>query len=363
MIVAASGRAIAASVQRAGYVPLVADAFGDQDTLDVVAAHARIDLGRPINSDALLSELAEFAVPHHPRGLVWGTGFEDRPDLLARMREICPLLGNGPEIVSRIKDPIEFAALCRSIGIAHPEVSFSAPRDPEGWLVKRIGGAGGSHIRPATRSDAGAGYYFQRRVAGVAISALLLADGRRAIVLGLTEQWTSPLPQHPFRYGGAVRPAGLSDRLARELTAAALRLVDAVPLLGLNSADFLVDGNEFHLLEVNPRPSATFELFETDALPMFSLHERACAGLLPRHAPQFAGATASAIVYAHRDVPSVPVLTWPKWTRDRPVAGSSVKADAPLCTVVAAGATAADARNSVERRALAVCELLDREMR
>ncbi|MGA6998581.1 MAG: tetrahydromethanopterin C1 transfer protein, partial [Pseudolabrys sp.] len=33
LIAAASGRALAAGARRAGYVPLVVDGFGDQDTL------------------------------------------------------------------------------------------------------------------------------------------------------------------------------------------------------------------------------------------------------------------------------------------------------------------------------------------
>ncbi|MEJ2432582.1 MAG: ATP-grasp domain-containing protein, partial [Pseudolabrys sp.] len=92
--------------------------------------------------------------------------------------------------------------------------------------------------------------------------ALAQADGRRVMVLGFSAQWAAPLPGRPFRYGGAVRPAPLANGVLRAMTAAIERLNAAVPLTGLASADFLVDGDAFHLLEVNPRPGASFDLFE-----------------------------------------------------------------------------------------------------
>ena len=45
VIIAASGRALAASARRGGYVPLVVDWFGDADTLALSAAHVRLEDG------------------------------------------------------------------------------------------------------------------------------------------------------------------------------------------------------------------------------------------------------------------------------------------------------------------------------
>ncbi len=363
LIAAASGRALAASARRGGYVPLVADAFGDQDTLVAVEGHAHVDLlDRRLDDEKVIGALAKLAVGLEPAGVVCGSGFEDRVALLARIGARWRLLGNAPETIARLKDPLEFAALCRETDIAHPETVLDRPADTEGWLIKRAGGAGGWHIRPVRDDDvAGEGNYFQRFVTGRAVSALLLGDGRRAVVLGLSEQWCSPLPLHPFRYGGAVRPAALGDGMARRLTAAVQRLTAAVPLTGVNSADFVVDGDAFHLLEINPRPGATFDLFEPASGPsLFSLHVDACGGVLPAPAPCFARAMAGGILYAAHDVKRMPDLNWPDWASDRPVAGSAVKVNAPLCSVFASGASVADARQLLERR-MAEIEALLRE--
>jgi predicted ATP-grasp superfamily ATP-dependent carboligase len=352
LIAAASGRALAASARRAGYTPLVADAFGDQDTLEAAEGHVRVDLlNRPIDAEKVIAALDRLAAADDPAGIVCGSGFEDRPDLLARIAQRWPLIGNSPDTVVWLKDPLAFATLCRAAKIPHPETALTPPVDRAGWLTKRVGGAGGLHVQAANDGQmAGESVYFQRHAAGEPVSALLLGDGRRIIVLGFSAQWSSPTPRHPFRYGGAVRPAALSDGMMQAMTAALERLAGKAPLTGINSADFLVDDDAFHLLEVNPRPGATFDLFEPEDTSLFSLHCEACAGNLPSQLPAFDGAMAGAIVYAERTIAPVPALDWPDWTADRPVAGSTVRAGAPLCSVFAGAATAVQARQLVEQR-------------
>jgi len=358
LIAAASGRALAASARRAGYAPLVADFFGDQDTIAAADAHVRIEPGRGLNADALLTAFEALSAARDPCGAVYGTGFEDRPDLLARIAQRWHLVGNGAQTVARIKDPLAFAGICRGAGIAHPETSLARPADISGWLAKRIGGAGGTHIRPALDHTDGTDFYFQRRVAGVPVSALVMANGRHAIVLGFSMQWPSPSPRQPFRYGGAARPAMLARETQAAMAAAVERLVAAIPLVGLNSADFVVDGDDFHLLEINPRPGATFDIFEPRRGSLFALHIAACRGMLPAVPPIYDDAAAGATVYADCDIAAMPTLDWPDWTADRPIPGSSVKAEAPLCTVIAAAASVAQAKLLVERRTATILATL-----
>ena len=359
LIAAASGRALAASARRAGYVPLVADGFGDQDTLAAAAGHIRVDFARPIDGDILIAALQALAKSSDCAGIVCGSGFEDRVDLLTNIGGCWPLLGNSAETVERVKDPLGFAATCRAANIPHPETSLVPPTDKAGWLAKRIGGAGGWHIGPAgDAGKRGKDIYFQRRVEGEAVSALLLCDGRNVLVLGFSAQWTAPTARHPFRYGGAVRPAPLGDDVKQAMTAAVTRLNSIMPLVGLNSADFIVDGDAFQLLEINPRPGATFDLFEPEGTSLFAFHLDACGGTLPTPAPSYRAAMASAIVYAKRAIVAAPALDWPEWTADRPVAGSRIGAEQPLCSVFARGATALEAKQLVEQRSAMVRTLV-----
>ena len=89
LIAAVSGRALAVSARRGGYRPLVADFFGDQDT--VAAAQGQVTLGGELaqgfRERELVEALGRLASQHVPVGIVCGTGFEDRPQLLARLAQ------------------------------------------------------------------------------------------------------------------------------------------------------------------------------------------------------------------------------------------------------------------------------------
>jgi predicted ATP-grasp superfamily ATP-dependent carboligase len=353
LITAVSGRALAGAARHAGYLPLVADCFGDDDTLELAGAHERLttDPRCGILADELITALVRLSGQRAPIGVVYGTGFEDRPRLLDALAQRFCLLGNPGPAVDRCKDPMFLAQLCRANAIPHPPTSLTPPADPAGWLIKRRGGAGGTHIRPATDQPAiREGTYYQRWVTGTPVSALVLGNGRRMMVLGFNAQWPSATKAHPFRYGGAVRPATLRPEQAAALSTAIASIVRALGLVGLCSLDFLLEKGAFWLLEVNPRPGATLDIFAPASGSLFGLHVAAVRGELPVTPPRLAHAAAQAIVYADRAIACVPAIQWPDWSRDRQPASSAVAAGQPLCSVVASASTSAEAKALITRR-------------
>ena len=363
LIAAMSGRALAEAANRSGYAALVADCFGDLDT--VAAARAHIQLTpKPggIDGDELIAALETLAAGQQPAGAVYGTGLEDRPALIERIARRWNLLGNPADVVSALKDPVRFAALCLACAIPHPEIALEPPADAAGWLKKRRGGSGGVHVRSAADPGGSAAVYFQRRVEGDPVSALFLAAGKRATILGLSRQWPQPAPDQPFRYGGAARPAAISVDHAAAIADAVRRLAASADLVGLNSADFLVGANDFWLLEVNPRPGATLDIFEPHGTSLFALHLAACRGDLAVAEPELSDAAASATVYAHRDIPTMPALAWPAWAADRQSPGSRVSAGQPLCTVRAVAASADEARALALGRQATILATIDAEL-
>jgi predicted ATP-grasp superfamily ATP-dependent carboligase len=262
-----------------------------------------------------------------------------------------PVLGNDAATIERIKAPeIFFAALDR-LGIAHPATVLTRPAKGAGWLAKKIGGAGGSHIAPARLTETDSRHYYQERVEGQTISALFVGNGSDARVLGFSEQWTAPSAGALWRYGGAVRPAALPTRTAREMIAAVKRLAACFKLTGLGSADFMVAGGRPLLLEVNPRPGATLDIFDCGATPLLRLHlEAICEAKLPSRALKFEDAMAAAIVYAERGGATPPGMVWPDWAADRPKPSEWIDKNRPICTVWARSGTAAQAKRLIKER-------------
>ncbi|HEX4262283.1 MAG TPA: ATP-grasp domain-containing protein [Acetobacteraceae bacterium] len=360
LIAALSGRALAAAAHRSGFRPLVADFFGDLDTVALSAAVERVSgsLARGLRRPALLATLDRLAAGRAPVGVVCGSGFEDRPALLAAIGRRHRLLGNRPDTMQAVKRPEMLAALCARVEVSHPDIGDGAAPGT-GWLEKRAGGSGGVHVRPLAAGDRPRrGRYAQRRAAGRAVSALVLADGAGCgRVLGFSEQWSAPTPGRPHRYGGAARPAVLPPAIAPALAAAALRLASAAGLVGLNALDFMVRPDGFDLIEINPRPGATLDVFAHPLL--FAAHVAACDGTLPAKPPVFAAAAAAAIVYAPHPLAVPAGFAWPDWTADREAPGSRLPARAPLCTVLADAPDTAAARTLVGARSTAILAAME----
>lgn len=337
---------LAASARRAGFMPLVVDSFADAD----LAAHAHasrhlpeaIHAGfhRPSLSRAL-DEMAAVA-PSPPVGLVLGAGFEESPQLVARLARRYQLLGCGAEAVRASKDPARLFPLLAEMGIRHPETRLERPSEPDGWVSKRIGGSGGAHIRTlsGTTSAKGEGHphrYYQRRVAGTPLSVMAVMSAKGEAV-AFTRQWASPAPRQPYRYGGAAGHLTLPSDLEAELISIVLPLGRRLGLVGLVSFDFLAGADGPLLVDVNPRPGATLDVLDDEAGTLLSAHVLACqggdaAGLLarswrPRH-------RAAAYLYADQGPLVVSDVDWPGWTADRPPSGSAIAPLRPVTTALA----------------------------
>jgi predicted ATP-grasp superfamily ATP-dependent carboligase len=355
LIAAASGRALAAAAQRAAFRPLVVDFFDDLDTRKLAVANVVAgDMERGFEAPLLIDRLLKLAQHENPIGVVYGSGFEDRTEILDEIARHFPLYGNRAEVVARTKDPRLLACACRKLAIPHPEISFDPPSEPSGWLIKRQGGGGGLHVASAGSRKLEPFEYYQRCVHGQPVSVLLVADGCRSRVLGLSQQWAASSGDRPFRFGGAVRPAKLDAASAQKIGDAAGKLAEAFGLVGLNSVDFLIAADRFHLLEINPRPGATLDIFADRRL--FAFHIESCRGHLPSEPLIFTRACATAIAYAPCDLPSMPELDWPMWCMDRQKPGTQLRNGDPVCTVSAEAAEPEAARAIVGERISALRE-------
>ena len=311
-------------------------------------------------AESLIAALETLAEARAPVGLVYGAGFEDRAELLQDLALRWTVFGNRPEVVRRVKDPLALAALCAGLDISHPQISVTMPQDADNWLVKSVGGSGGSHVAPAlTWRALDEKTYFQRIAPGDPVSILFLANGVNAHVLGASRQWPTPAPDEPFRFGGSLRPADLSRRMEQRLTELVEAMSRACGLVGLNSIDLLVDGGDFTLIEINPRPGATLDIFEDRDGLLFQAHLDACLGRLPVRPLEFDGAAAAGIAYARRAIPSMPALDWPDWALDRQKPQTALRSHEPLCTVRARAAEPSRARVLMDERTAFILDKIE----
>jgi len=360
LVVAHSARLLAQSAARAGLPVCALDLFNDADTgrFAVASEAVRPRAGETPGFDPedLLRRAARLSPASRCLGLVYGTGFEDDVETLKRLAIGRELLGNPPELIARLKDPTHFFGLLDRLSIPHPPTQITCPNAPRGWLYKRCGASGGAHVVDATAAAdeaAAEDGYFQRRTAGRSLSVLFLADGRRAEVVGFSRQLRRCVGDRRYTYAGALGPIDLPAPASATLLDALQALVAHTGLVGCNSIDFLLTGSEPVVLEINPRPSATMDLYDDD-LPkgLFHAHLQACRGRLPRLS--FRGRArpvrGHAIIYASARLQIAPDATFPGWCSDTPRPGATLALDSPVCTVRASGSDVSAVMRLLGRR-------------
>ena len=355
-------RALAESARQGGWEVIALDLFGDADTRRASRHWTAIGEPAALRLDPARLREALRQAARHPRvdGWVPGSGFEGAPELLAAGGPALPCLGIDPAGMARVRDPAGFFGTLDRLGLRHPAVRLDAPADPAGWLAKRAGGCGGTHIRPAAQALAApanrhADTYFQRREAGTPMSALFVADGERFRRIALNRLVVRAVGPLPHVYVGAVGPV-LDDAIEQAVDDALSGLVPAFGLRGLGSLDFLAGESGASWLEINPRPSATLQL-HPGAWPggLVRAHVDAVRGRLPAGPPRrVAGVRGHSTVFAlragvvdaspaaRRDLPHV---------HDVPAPGTRFAPGAPICTVSAEGRTVADTLRLLDARA------------
>jgi uncharacterized protein len=354
------GRPLAQSARRGGIDVVVFDLFADAQTRgyalrahSIAAANeARIDMQR---AAALARECAADC-----DALVYGAGFEREPEHIARIAAGREILGNTTASIQAVKHPAALSALLRQVAMPHPTTTLQAPDSPAGWLVKRSGEQGGAHVLPFTLGHVPrAGDYFQRRMNGVPCSALFIADGKRARVIGFSEQLTVALGGAPYCYGGAVSHMPLPTAITTDIKTKLDELVRRTALVGLNSIDFIVDDERYFVLEVNPRPSATMDLYDADCPGgLLAWHIAACAGELSEAPLTSNTIRGHAIAYARR-AGQVPLdFDWPAWCSDTEPSGATLAAGMPACMVHASGAAHEETKDRLLERRQAVLRAL-----
>ena len=379
-VAALSARMLAEAATDDGFEVVALDLFGDADTRRASSRWCAI--GEPaslrIDEALLLPALGALARRADVAGWIAGSGFEGRTDLLERAAALLPLIGTQADAVKRVREPALFFGFLDSQGIAHPAVRLAAPEDAVGWLHKDAHGCGGWHIRrlgstpDAAAPEALGGHrYFQREMHGTPMSATFIANGSDASVLGFNRLIVRSSAMRPFVFCGAVGPVPLPRNVAAPVITAVRALAAAFSLRGLGSLDFMLEGETFGVLELNPRPPASMALYRRQHFPaaahgVLAAHVRACVeGELPQWPAHTANdaVAGTEIVFAARplwlDERATMRLAARADCHDLPSAAMRFEAGDPLCSVSASGANADDVRALLDRGREAVHQSLE----
>jgi predicted ATP-grasp superfamily ATP-dependent carboligase len=340
LVVAVSARMLAQLAVADGYEVTALDRFGDVDLRAIAdGATAR-------GNDAMVALAADTDAD----AVVYGAGLENRPDLVRQLSDGRELLGTPAELLPTVRDPWEVAAAAKAAGARAPETrsihELPAPSGarPGMWLRKPLRGGGGRGVRGWMGGRLGATEILQRRAYGLSCSAVAIGNGREATPVGITEQLHRG---SGFQWAGNMTPPRVPDgeraELEGKLSAVCTEVTTRFGVRGAFGVDAIWDGHDAWVLEVNPRPPASLELFGPGG---FEAHVRGARRLgLPTVGwPQVAGcAKVKLVLFADRVMRAPDPTWWPSGlVYDIPHAGETIKRGAPVCTLISATDDAAE---------------------
>ena len=386
LLVGASVRALAQSARRAGWQPIASDLFGDLD-LTRIAAYVAID--------DYPQGFVQVAAATDFDGCIYTGGLENHPRVLAALARSGPLWGCSASAVRRVRAPEFCASALRSAGLRVPDVvpATAPPAADESWLQKPRRSAGGRGIRVWTRQRGAerhvSDWFFQKRVRGLPLAAVFLASSRSVDLIGLTLQMVGSrsLNADEFVYCGSIGPVRVSDDSRQQIERAGGRIARSAGLHGLFGMDLVLNDEGVWTIEVNPRVTASVEIFERAwHVSLLPVHRQACEsfgspgtskdgepwpGLPTRPQGQWSNdangriVAGKAILFADRTiaVSDLEALfeangdSAESLIADIPRIGSRIRAGHPVCTVLATGRSCAQCAVRLSRGA----DLITRE--
>lgn len=385
IVVGASARGLAASARLAGWSVYAADLFADADLRAAATAAVRV----PTSPDRPWPEgVADALRPFPLAPWVYVGALENHPDLVDRLARDRPLAGNAGPALRAARDPLVVAGLVRAAGLAFPDTCESPTGLPidGSFLVKPRRGAGGRGISRWLGGPLPAGdRIWQRAVRGRAASVAFAISAAGARPWGASRQLIGRRWCHArdWAWSGAidVKVDPLPGSLRRSLDRLGGLLADELGLIGLVGVDLVVDAAGVpHVIEINPRPTASLELIErATGASVAATHVAACGFAVPAPAhetPRPGGRLvwAKAVVFAAEKLLVCERLGraladraaewsaaddgWPALA-DVPAVGTVAEAGSPLVTVFAAAHHGAAALRALRARVMAVRGILD----
>jgi predicted ATP-grasp superfamily ATP-dependent carboligase len=147
-------------------------------------------------------------------------------------------------------------------------------------------------------------------------------------------------------------PAGELAELDGQLRAVCAEVAARFGVRGAFGVDAVWDGRHAWVLEVNPRPPASLELFGPGC---FEAHVQGARALGLSALPPVGDANVKLVLFADRDMRAPDPGWWPPGlVHDIPHAGEEIKRGSPVCTLISSDA---DVPDLVERGRLLLSAL------
>lgn len=336
LIIAQSAQMLTQAAYNIGLKVTVIDCFADCDTQALTPHYYQVK-SLALKDIQTLIEL----IKNQLSFCIYGSGFEAYPDSLAFLETQFQLIGNSSTVFKALQNKPLFFQRLQQLNISFPAVFFTLEdkrhqHKTTSYLVKPFDSLGGLDIQIMNAGTChnlhNTPHYYQEYINGQSLSALFVANGKQAIIIGFNQQWTV---EKSYLFSGIINYAQLPIFHQQILYEWISKLTLSYKLQGLCSLDFIFYENKCYVLEINPRPPASMQLYEKYLLKN---HYLACLGQLGKVTiPQYKTYTAYQIIYATTKIKIPSQMKWPKYCCNLPKKNTMINKGQPICSMILNG--------------------------
>jgi predicted ATP-grasp superfamily ATP-dependent carboligase len=206
----------------------------------------------------LKSFISNIFIDYQNVGLVYGSGLEDKPEIYDYLRRKLNILGNDPKIISECNDLRLLANILNECNLKLPKYVHNPIGSTQKYLSKPFNSSGGYNISFSKKYKKN--YYFQEYLQGETYSISFFNHKKNFIFLGFNKLLhLVNFDLHPFIHAGALTANEFLE--SNDIIYSFEKLSNKLSMNGYNNIDFKILNKEIFVLDINPRITSTFKIY------------------------------------------------------------------------------------------------------
>ncbi len=206
----------------------------------------------------LKSFIDNIYINHQNVGLVYGSGLEDKPEIYDYLKTKLIMLGNDPCILAKCNDLSTHSNILNECNLELPNHTENPHPLKQRYLSKPFNSSGGYNITFTQKPKKN--FYFEEYLPGITYSISFFCHKDNFIFLGFNKLLhLINYEIHPFVHAGAIMTDEPKD--FDNIISSFKQLSNKLLMNGYNSIDFKVLNGKVFVLDINPRITSTFKMY------------------------------------------------------------------------------------------------------
>ena len=193
----------------------------------------------------------------HPY-LIYGSGLEDKTTIYKLFSNNLIVKGNNLNMLSRLNDFSLLKPIFDNCNLKTPEYFDQEKYNIKKYIWKPFNGSGGYRISYNLQKKSS--HYKQKYLPGHTFSISFICNDKSFKFLGFNQLFLlKDYTKHPFIHAGAMM-INLCQETESIITSFR-KLAKGLSLKGYNNIDFKIIDNDIFILDINPRITSTFKMY------------------------------------------------------------------------------------------------------